>query len=153
MTMGKIGFKVLIIRDLTYESLWSFKTRDMKFNDRGISTQEPKAWDKLGLEEIVHIANKVGLAYVEAKKKAEHLELLKPTIRAKIALRLDDEKISEARLKRLTETDPEYIQFLEQLMEARRDCDKLKIRYDSYKNLFDARRSLLSFQKEEMKLI
>jgi hypothetical protein len=125
----------------------------MKFNDRGISTQEPKAWDKLGLEEIVHIANKVGLAYVEAKKKAEHLELLKPTIRAKIALRLDDEKISEARLKRLTETDPEYIQFLEQLMEARRDCDKLKIRYDSYKNLFDARRSLLSFQKEEMKLL
>ena len=47
-----------------------------------------KKWDKLGLEEIVHISNKVGLAYVTAKKKAEHLELLKPTIRAKVALRL-----------------------------------------------------------------
>ena len=40
-------------------------------------SQNPKekSWDKLGLEEIVHITNKVGLAYVDAKKKAEHLEL------------------------------------------------------------------------------
>ncbi len=125
----------------------------MKAQEHGLQAQEPKSWDKLGLEEIVHIANKVGLAYVDAKKKAEHLELLKPTVRARIALRLDDEKVSEARLKRLTETDPEYIQFLEQLMEARKECDRLKVRYDSYKNLFDARRSLLSFQKEEMKLV
>ncbi len=125
----------------------------MKSRDHGLQAQEAKSWDKLGLEEIVHIANKVGLAYVEAKKKAEHLELLKPSVRARIALRLDDEKISEAKLKRLTETDPEYIQFLEELMDARKECDRLKVRYDSYKNLFDARRSLLSFQKEEMKLV
>lgn len=114
---------------------------------------ESKSWDKLGLEEIVHIANKVGLAYVEAKKKAEHFELLKPTVRARISLRLDDGQVSEAKLKRLTETDSEYLEFLEKLLEARRECDRLKVRYDSYKNLFDARRSLLSFQKEEMKLL
>ena len=125
----------------------------MKQKETNLQPQDPKNWDKLGLEEIVHIANKVGLAYVEAKKKAEHLELLKPTVRARIALRLDDDKITEARLKRMTETDPEYLDFLDQLMEARRECDKLKVRYDSYKNLFDARRSLLSFQKEEMKLL
>ena len=112
-----------------------------------------KSWDKLGLEEIVHISNKVGLAYVDAKKIADHLELMKPIIRAQIAIRLDDDNISEAKLKRLTETDPEYISFLEKLTDARRECDKLKVRYDSYKNLFDARRSLLSFQKEEMKLL
>ncbi|MES2745475.1 MAG: hypothetical protein V4655_08605 [Bdellovibrionota bacterium] len=120
--------------------------------DQGQNSKE-KSWDKLGLEEIVHISNKVGLAYVDAKKIAEHLDLMKPIIRAQIALRLDDDKISEAKLKRLTETDPEYISFLEKLTEARRECDKLKVRYDSYKNLFDARRSLLSFQKEEMKLL
>lgn len=112
-----------------------------------------KSWDKLGLEEIVHITNKVGLAYVDAKKVAEHLELMKPVVRAQISLRLDDDKMSEAKLKRLTETDPEYVSFVEKLAEARRECDKLKVRYDSYKNLFDARRSLLSFQKEEMKLL
>lgn len=114
---------------------------------------EKKSWDKLGLEEIVHIANKVGLDYVEAKKNAEHLELMKAPTRAKIALRLDDGKMSENRLRRLTETDPEYIEFLEKLTLARRECDRLKVRYESYKNLFDARRSLLSFQKEEMKLL
>lgn len=112
-----------------------------------------KSWDKLGLEEIVHIANKVGLAYVDAKKIAEHMELMKSIVRAQIALRIDDDKMSEAKLKRLTETDPEYLSFLEKLLEARRESDRLKVRYDSYKNLFDARRSLLSFQKEEMKLL
>lgn len=120
--------------------------------DQGQNSKE-KSWDKLGLEEIVHITNKVGLAYVDAKKIAEHLDLMKPIIRAQISLRIDDDKISEAKLKRLAETDPEYISFLEKLTEARRECDKLKVRYDSYKNLFDARRSLLSFQKEEMKLL
>lgn len=126
----------------------------MKSGDKANSqAQEGKSWDKLGLEEIVHIANKVGLAYVEAKKTAEHYELMKPTIRAKVALRLDDGKVTEARLKRLTETDPEYLDFLDKLVEARRESDRLKVRYDSYKNLFDARRSLLSYQKEEMKLV
>lgn len=125
----------------------------MKQNEPKLSLSEKKPWDKLGLEEIVHITNKVGLAYVEAKKNAEHYELMKAPTRAKIALRLDDGKLSESRLKRLTETDPEYLDFLEKLSTARRECDRLKVRYESYKNLFDARRSLLSFQKEEMKLL
>ncbi len=129
------------------------KSRSVTASDKTGHSPEGKSWDKLGLEEIVHIANKVGLAYVEAKKKAEYFDLLKPTIRARISLRLDDGNLSEAKLKRLTETDVEYLEFLEKLLEARRECDRLKVRYDSYKNLFDARRSLLSFQKEEMKLL
>ena len=117
------------------------------------SIPEKKSWDKLGLEEIVHITNKVGLAYVEAKRNAEHYELMKAPTRARISLRLDDGKMSESKLKRLTETDQEYIDFLEKLTEAKRECDRLKVRYESYKNLFDARRSLLSYQREEMKLL
>jgi len=110
--------------------------------------------DKLGLEEIVHLANKIGLEYVEAKKESERLELLKPTVRARISIKLEAAgKQSEARLKRLTETDDEYVEFLEKLINAKGECDKLKVRYESYKNLFDARRSLLSYQKAEMKLI
>jgi hypothetical protein len=114
-----------------------------------------KAPDRLGLEEIVHLSNKIGLEYVDAKKDADRLELLKPSIRAKIAIRLEarEEKISEAKLKRLTETDTEYTDYLEELISAKAECDRLKVRYESYKNLFDARRSLLSYQKAEMKLI
>lgn len=109
--------------------------------------------DKLGLEEIVHLANRIGLEYATAKRDAERLELLKPTVRAQVTIRLDDGSMSEAKLRRLTETDPEYVSFLEKLAAAKGECDKLRVRYESYKNLFEARRSLLSYQKAEMKLL
>ncbi len=114
--------------------------------------QDNQAWDKLGLEEIVRITNKVGLEYVNAKKEAEYFTLLKNTVRARVMLRLDDGTMSEAKLLRLTETDAEYVDFLEKLTNARRESDRLKVRYESYKNLFEARRSVLSYQKAEMKL-
>lgn len=114
---------------------------------------EVSAADKLGLEEIVHLSNKIGLEYAKAKKDAERLELLKPTVRARVSIRLDDGQVSEARLRRLTETDPEYVDFIEQLAQAKGECDRLRIRYESYKNLFEARRSMLSYQKAEMKML
>lgn len=116
---------------------------------------QPK--NQLGLEEIVRITNKVGLEYVEAKKRAEHLSLLRASTRAKIMIRLESEfsgeRISEARLTRLAESDTEYVAYLECLAEAKRDADRLRVRYESYKNLFDARRSMLSYQKAEMALL
>lgn len=127
------------------------ETRDHRKAAPGDET--PQSGDKLGLEEIVHLTNKVGLEYVNAKKEAERLELLKPSIRAKIMIRLDDGSMSEAKLRRRTETDPEYLEFLEKLNSARGECDKLRVRYESYKNLFDARRSMLSYQKAEMNLL
>lgn len=109
--------------------------------------------DKLGLEDIVHLANRIGLEYAGAKRDAERLDLLKATVRARVTLRLDDGSLTETKLKRLTETDPEYVDFLEKLAHAKGESDRLRIRYESYKNLFEARRSLLSYQKAEMKLI
>ena len=114
---------------------------------------EAQAADKLGLEDIVHLANKIGLEYARAKKDAERLELLKPTVRARVAIRLDNDDLSEARLRRITETDAEYVDFIEQLAEAKGEEGRLRIRYESYKNLFEARRSLMSYQKAEMKLL
>jgi hypothetical protein len=120
---------------------------------RSAGQVEPTATDKLGLEDIVHLANKIGLEYVLAKKEADRLELLKPTIRARVMIRLDDDDMSETKLRRLTEVDSEYTDFLERLIHARGEADKLRVRYESYKNLFEARRSLLSYQKAELKLI
>ncbi len=93
------------------------------------------------------------MEYADARERLDRLELMKPTIKARISMRLDDGRSSETKLRRATETDEEYIKHLEQLIEAKHQCEKLRIRYDSYKNLFDARRSLLSYQKAEMKLI
>ncbi|NRA64354.1 MAG: hypothetical protein HRU19_07710 [Pseudobacteriovorax sp.] len=115
--------------------------------------QNGKKTDKLGLEEIVKLANKIGLEYVAAKREAEYLDLMKSPIKAKIALRIDDGSLSETKLKRLTDSDPEYLEYLVKLSDAKQNAEKLRIRYESYKNLFDARRSLLSYQKEEMKLL
>jgi hypothetical protein len=117
---------------------------------KGVDTS---AADKLGLEEIVHLANKVGLEFAAAKRDAERLELLKPTVRARVMIRLDDGSMAEAKLRRITEVDLEYVTHLEQLSAARGEAEKLRVRYESYKNLFEARRSLLSYQKAEMKLI
>lgn len=108
---------------------------------------------KLGLEEIVHLTNKIGLEYVDAKKEAERQELLKPTIKAKIMVALDDGQMSETKLKRLAESDDTYIAYLEKLSELKQNSERLRVRYESYKNLFEAKRSLLSYQKAEMKLI
>lgn len=108
----------------------------------------------IGLEEIVSLANQIGLEYAEAKKESERLELLKPTMKSQIALRLlKAESMSEVKLRRLTETDPEYVEYIEKMVDASAKADKLKVRYDSYKNLFDAKRSLISYQKAEMKLL
>jgi hypothetical protein len=92
------------------------------------------------------------MEYVSFKKEADRLELMRASIRAKLMIRYDDDKISEAKIKRLAESDPEYIEFLEKLSTAKAEADRLKMRYDSYRNLFDARRSMLSYQKAEMKL-
>jgi hypothetical protein len=125
----------------------------MDHDKRSGKSAEAASGDRLGLEEIVHLTNKIGLEYAQAKKEADRLELLKPVIRARIAMRLDDGKISEVRLKRLTEIDAEYVGFIEQLSTAKGECDRLRVRYESYKNLFEARRSLLSYQKAEMKIL
>jgi hypothetical protein len=110
--------------------------------------------DKLGLEEIVHLANKIGMEYADAKSLFDRLDTMKNTVRARISLRIDPDGImTEARLKRLTDLDPENVQYLTELLDAKRNVEKLKIRYDSYCNLFDAKRSLLSYQKAEMKLL
>ena len=117
-----------------------------------MSPKSPES-EKLGLEEIVHLTNKIGLEYVVAKREADRLELLKPTVRARVSMRLDDGNVSEAKLRRMTEVDDEYVNFLEKLNTAKGEAEKLRIRYESYKNLFEARRSLLSYQKAEMKLL
>ena len=126
---------------------------DVKDRKQPARPAETQATDKLGLEEIVHLANRIGLEFATAKREAERLELLKPTVRARVSLRLETDGVSEAKLRRLTETDPEYVDFIEKLAVAKGEADRLRIRYESYKNLFEARRSLLSYQKAEMKLL
>ncbi len=106
----------------------------------------------MGLEEIIQISNKIGLEYADKRKDAERLELLRTSVRAKIMNRieLNGDKIPEARLKRLAEADFEYIDLLEKIATTRAEAEKLRIRYESYKSLFDARRTMISYKKVEL---
>lgn len=112
----------------------------------------------LSLEEIIQLANKIGLEYVEKRRDAERLELLRTTVRARIMNRIEseagsDNSIPEGRLKRLAEADSEYVQLLEQIAQSRAESEKLRIRYESYRNLFDAKRTMISYKKTELKTL
>lgn len=112
----------------------------------------------LSLEEIIQLANKIGLEYVDKRRDAERLELLRTTVRARIMNRIESEagnesSIPEGRLKRLAEADPEYVQLLEQIAQTRAESEKLRIRYESYRNLFDAKRTMISYKKTELKTL
>ena len=127
---------------MSYESLKSLKTQDSS-----------PILKEMALEEIIQISNKIGLEYVDKKKEAERFELLRTSIRAKIMNRLElgGEKIAEARLKRLAEADFEYVDLLEKIVSTRAEAERLRIRYESYKSLFDARRTMISYKKVELK--
>ncbi|NBO38836.1 hypothetical protein EBU99_09660 [bacterium] len=112
----------------------------------------------LSLEEIIQLANKIGLEYVDKRRDAERLELLRTTVRSRIMNRIEndagpDASIPEGRLKRLAEADPEYVQLLEQIAQTRAESEKLRIRYESYRNLFDAKRTMISYKKTELKTL
>jgi hypothetical protein len=112
----------------------------------------------LSLEEIIQLANKIGLEYVDKRRDAERLELLRTTVRSRIMNRIENDagtenSIPEGRLKRLAEADPEYVQLLEQIAQTRAESEKLRIRYESYRNLFDAKRTMISYKKTELKTL
>lgn len=110
----------------------------------------------LSLEEIIHLANRIGLEHVDKRRDAERLELLRTSVRAKIMNRIEanaSEKIPEARLKRLAEADSEYTLLLEEIAKTRGEAEKLRVRYESYRDLFDAKRTMISYKKTELKTL
>jgi hypothetical protein len=110
----------------------------------------------MSLEEIIVRANRIGVEYVEKRREAERLELLRPSVRSQIMNRIEakaTERLSESRLRRLAEADEEYLGHLERIAEARSEAEKLRIRYDSYRNLFDARRTMISYRKAELRAL
>lgn len=109
---------------------------------------------ELTLEQIINLANRIGLEFAEKRREAERLELLRTSLRAQIMNRIEaeaSERIAEARLKRLAEAHPEYLQLLEDIAYRRAESEKLRVRYESYRNLFEARRTQISYRKAELR--
>ena len=62
-------------------------------------------------------------------------------------------RVSEVKLKRLAEADEEYVRILEDIAQVRAESEALRIRYESYRNLFEARRTLISYKKTELRTL
>ncbi len=129
------------------------KITTQQSNNQQIGSLPPNFIKDMALEEIIHIFNKIGIEYVEKRKESEKLDLMRTSIRSQIMNRIEKKigKFSETKLKRMAEGDDEYIEFLEKIVTSRAESEKLRIRYESYKSLFDARRTLISFKKVELK--
>jgi hypothetical protein len=115
-----------------------------------------KETKELSLEEIVQLAHKIGMEYVEKRREAELLELLRSSKRAQIMNDLEasggsQKSFSETKLKRLAEAHPDYLALIHKIVDTRALADKLRIRYESYKSLFDAKRTMISLKKTEMR--
>ncbi len=113
---------------------------------------------ELSLEEIIQLANRIGLEHVDKRKESERLELLRTSVRARIMNRIESthtegKAFNENKLKRLAEADDEYVALLEDIASARAESEKLRIRYESYRNLFEARRTMISYKKTEMRTL
>lgn len=126
-------------------------------NAGGVGGEEKR---ELSLEEIIQLANRIGLEFVDKRKDAERLELLRTSVRARLMNEIESaaemegaKAMPEARLKRLAEAHPEYIDLLDRIAVTRAESEKLRIRYESYRNLFEARRTMISFKKTEMKTL
>lgn len=112
--------------------------------------------DIMELEEMVQLTNEAGLAFVDRRKEAERLELLRTSVRARVMNRIEADstsKLSENKLKRLAEADDEYVVILEEIAQVRAEAEALRIRYESYRNLFEARRTLISYKKTELRTL
>lgn len=111
-----------------------------------VSTEE-------NLEKIARNTYQVGMELVEARRQFERMELLKLSYRAKIMNKYDDGELSETKIRRLAEMDPKYIAYLEKLAEYKSQSERLRMKYESLKNLFEAKRSMMSYQKAEMRFL
>jgi hypothetical protein len=111
----------------------------------------------VSLEEIAHLIHEAGMIYAQAKARFEKLDLFRPSVKA-IAMQnalnaAPDTKISETRLTHQAEASKEYRAHLEVLAEAQIAFEVARIHYESLRNLFEAKRSQLSYLKAEMALV
>jgi hypothetical protein len=134
-------------------------TEDKKLEARNLEDkkyEEKKLEEKkeLTLEDIIQLANRIGLEHADKRKESERFELMRTSVRAQIMNRIEEQSeksIAEAKLKRLAEADPEYLDLLEKIASSRAESEKLRVRYESYRNLFDAKRTMISLKKVEMR--
>ena len=105
------------------------------------------------LERFVKSYHDAGIAWVDAKLTVDQLEDDLPSFLSAIKNQLADGNMSEEKIKRLALADPNYRKQVQDTAKARADMLRKKVKYDSWDKMFEAKRSKMSFEKEQMKFL
>lgn len=112
------------------------------------------------LEVLADRIEAAGKLWVEYKQVAARMEELKKTLKAQLSNRIEadyeakkEKAPSEAKLDRLARGSDEYIAHVELMIENQQVAHIQFIEYEALKNLYEAKRSDMSFEKAKMGLI
>jgi len=102
------------------------------------------------LEKTVVEYQQAGTAWIEAKLKSDQAEEGQKSFLAAIVDELDDNNTAEGKLERMAKATPRYRKYVAAMCAARAETLRRRVRFDSLGMLFEARRSELSYQKEQV---
>lgn len=108
------------------------------------------------LEKFVTEYQNAGIAWVEAKLLCDQLEADEKNYLAALMNAIDHaetEKVSESKLERLARGGKEFREYCRSVATARAEMLRKRVRYDGLEKLFEAKRSKLSFEKEQLKIL
>lgn len=91
--------------------------------------------------------------YKQAKQVYKRMEDLKATKLAKMEIKHTTPTRTQAEIKRYALADEEYAEFIESISKARDCFVDAEAKIEAYKNRKDALITLISFEKEKMKMI
>ena len=107
--------------------------------------------DSSNLERLVVEIQEAGQAWIESKLKSDQLDAGEKNYLAALMNGIDDAtkgtKISEAKLERLARGSPEFGNYVIGKVMAIAETGRKKVRYESLQNLWEAKRSELSFER------
>jgi hypothetical protein len=107
--------------------------------------------DSSNLERLVVEIQVAGQEWIEAKLKSDQLDDGEKNYLAALMNSLDDAmkgtKISESKLERLARGSPEFGNYVIGKVTAIAETGRKKVRYEALQNLWEAKRSELSFER------
>jgi len=108
------------------------------------------------LENLVCEIQKSGLDWIDAKLRSDQLEADEKNFLAALmndldkAFQRDSAKMSEAKLERLARGSKDFRDYIVGRVLAQAETGRKKVRYESLQSLWDARRSQLAFEREQL---
>jgi len=111
------------------------------------------------LEDQAEEASQLGQEWVERYQAYRRLMEGQKTFISDIKNRIASEveskgrAVTEQKLERLALANPEYVKFTETLCQAEAASLKAKIKFETAKNKFEAKRSWVSLEKARMNLV